>query len=205
MIFIYLQNTDSNYRYYCYNLSHVIWKHFLILRSPRHIILCKILNISSQRSVFFSGWLSFEEFQERQARPDRQHREQQNQLFIRIGREKVLIIRSKYNLNTQKCTTTSPFTPVALSFFLSLSLFLSLDISTNSCRYPAVTLRHNLLLLTVNNHLYFQLALLIRRRRHCRSLKKCITSSSHWGNKEKRRPGMTIPTGRAGLHPTNYN
>lgn len=126
--------------------------------------------------------------------PGQRRREQQNQLFIRIGREKVLIIRSKYNLNTQKCTTASPFTPLSFSFYLQ-----------TPGHYRAVTLRHNLLLLTVNNHLYFQLALLIRRRRHCRSLKKCITSSSHWGNKEKRRPGMTIPTGRARLYRANYN
>lgn len=62
----------------------------------------------------------------------------------KLAGKKVLIIRSKYDLNTQKCNPRGSL-PLLKKF---------------STRYHS---------LTVNNHLYFQLALLIRRRRYCLS------------------------------------
>ena len=64
----------------------------------------------------------------------------QNQLFIRIGREKVLIIRGKYKLNTrrEKCTRLPrPLLPLPLllcrrSLSLSLSRFRSREPSVAS-------------------------------------------------------------------------
>lgn len=141
-------------------ISYSIWKYFITLHfffSTHNIAKYWIFH---REDPYFSlvdchSKRSKSDSRVRTAR----RREQQNQLFIRIGREKVLIIRSKYNLNTRSVPLPSP-SPQSFSFYLQ-----------TPGHDRAVTLRH-CLLLTVNNHLYFQLALLIRRRRHCRSLKK---------------------------------
>lgn len=80
----------------------------------------------------------------------------------RIGREKVVIIRGKYKLNTRREVYQPPLPPLPASLLLFRS--------PAGALHRLVLSQSSAFLLTVNNHLYFQLALLIRRRRrHCRS------------------------------------
>lgn len=106
----------------------------------------------------------------------------------KLAGKKVLIIWGKYKLDTllQKCTT---FIPQSAWWRCALLPFPKPVAGV----VDSSRLATSVISLTVNNHLYFQLALLIRRWRHCtravkkkRKEKESAGETAEWGAREKK-------------------